>query len=127
MYCWVGSKFYDHSLIPSLNSESKVCRRPYGITHRSFVYESVMSGFRDVEAQNYTLIAGDVRSLPYLSATNAGWLSVLSSGRLQFTAYSAHRVRRQFGFDQEIPTVMGIATGEIPTINPFLKNRAFAY
>jgi hypothetical protein len=52
---------------------------------------------------------------------------VLFSGRLQFTAYSAHKVRRQFGFDQEIPAVMGIAAGEIPTINPFLKNRAFAY
>jgi hypothetical protein len=63
VYHWVGSKFYDHSLIPSLDSESKVCWRPYGITHRSFVYESVISGFRDVEAQDYTLIARDVRSL----------------------------------------------------------------
>jgi hypothetical protein len=82
VYHWVGSKFYDHSLISSLDSESKVCWRPYGITHRNFVYESVMSGFRDVEAQDYTLIAGDVRSLTYLSTTNAGWLPVLSSGRL---------------------------------------------
>uniref|UniRef100_A0A2N9H6U5 Aminotransferase-like plant mobile domain-containing protein n=1 Tax=Fagus sylvatica TaxID=28930 RepID=A0A2N9H6U5_FAGSY len=98
VYRWVGSKFYDHSLIPSLDSGNKVCWRPYGVTHRGFSYESVMSG-----------------------------LPVLSSGRLQFTVYSAHRVRRQFGFDQEIPAVMGVAAGEIPTINPFLKARAFAY
>jgi hypothetical protein len=127
VFRWVGSKFYDHSLIPSLDSESKVCWRPYGVTHRGFSYESMMSGFCNVEAQDYTLIAGDVRSLTYLSATNADWLPVLSSGKLQFTAYSAHRVRRQFGFDQEVPTVMGIAAGEIPTINPFLRTRAFAY
>ena len=25
VYRWVGYKFYDHSLIPSLDSESKVC------------------------------------------------------------------------------------------------------
>ena len=25
VYRWVGSKFYDHSLIPSLDNESKVC------------------------------------------------------------------------------------------------------
>ena len=25
VYCWVGNKFYDHSLIPSLDNESKVC------------------------------------------------------------------------------------------------------
>uniref|UniRef100_A0A2N9EY06 Aminotransferase-like plant mobile domain-containing protein n=1 Tax=Fagus sylvatica TaxID=28930 RepID=A0A2N9EY06_FAGSY len=88
---------------------------------------SVMSGFRNVEAQDYTLIAEDMRSLTYLSATNTGWLLVLSSSRLQFTAYSTHKVRRQFGFDQEVPTVMGIAASEIPAINPFLKARAFAY
>jgi hypothetical protein len=41
--------------------------------------------------------------------------------------YSAYRVRKQFGFDQEIPAVMGVAAGEIPTINPFLRTRAFAY
>ena len=40
---------------------------------------------------------------------------------------TAHRVRRQFGFDQEVSAVMGIAASEIPTINPFLKTRAFAY
>ena len=72
VFRWVGSKFYDHGLIPSLDSESKVCWRPYGITHRGFAYELVMSGFRNVETQDYTLIAGDVRSLTYLSATNAG-------------------------------------------------------
>ena len=127
VYRWVGSKFYDHSLIPSLDSESKVCWRPYGVTHRGFSYESVMSSFRDVEAQDHTLIAGDMGSLTYLSATSAGWLPVLSSGGLQFTVYSAHRVRRQFGFDQEVPTVMGVAAGKIPSINPFLRTRAFAY
>jgi hypothetical protein len=127
VYRWVGSKFYDHSLILSLDSESKVCWRPYGVIHREFAYDSVMSGFRNVEAQDYTLIGEDMRSLTYLSVTNVGWLPILSSGRLQFTAYSAHRVRRQFGFDQEVPVVMGIAAGEIPTINPFLKARAFAY
>ena len=86
VFHWVGSKFYDHSLIPSLDSESKVCWRQYGVTHREFSYESVMSGFHNVEAQDYTLIAGDAKSLTYLSATSAGWLPVLSSSRLQFTA-----------------------------------------
>ena len=52
---------------------------------------------------------------------------MLSSGRLQFTAYGVHRVRRQFGFDQEVPAVMEVVAGEILTINPFLKAVAFAY
>uniref|UniRef100_A0A2N9GR74 Aminotransferase-like plant mobile domain-containing protein n=1 Tax=Fagus sylvatica TaxID=28930 RepID=A0A2N9GR74_FAGSY len=53
-----GCKFYDHSLIPSLDCESKVCWRPYGMTYRGFVYDLVMFGFRNVEAQDYTLIVG---------------------------------------------------------------------
>ena len=98
-YRWVGNKFYDHGLVLSLDSESKICWRPYGVSHHGFVYESVMSGFSNIEGQDYTLIVGDMASLTYLSATNAGWLPVLSSGGLQFTVYRAHRVRKQFGFD----------------------------
>jgi hypothetical protein len=86
-----------------------------------------MSGFSNIEAQDYSVVAGDTASLTYLSATNAGWLPVLSSDGLRFTVYSAHRVRKQFGFDQEVPAVMGVAAGEIPTLNPFLRDRAFAY
>uniref|UniRef100_A0A2N9I278 Aminotransferase-like plant mobile domain-containing protein n=1 Tax=Fagus sylvatica TaxID=28930 RepID=A0A2N9I278_FAGSY len=102
VYRWVGSKFYDHSLIPSLDNESKVCWRPYGVSHRGFMYESVMSGFSNIEAQDYSVVAGDTASLTYLSATNAGWLPVLSSDGLRFTV-------------------------KIPTLNPFLRDRAFAY
>uniref|UniRef100_A0A2N9FRU8 Aminotransferase-like plant mobile domain-containing protein n=1 Tax=Fagus sylvatica TaxID=28930 RepID=A0A2N9FRU8_FAGSY len=127
VYHWVGSKFYDHSLISSLDSESKVCWRPYGVSHRGFVYESVMSGFSNIEAQDYTLVAGDMASLTYLSTTNAGWLPVLSPDGLRFTVYSAHRVRKQFGFDQEVPAIMGVTASEISIINPFLGDRAFAY
>jgi hypothetical protein len=127
VYRWVGSKFYDHGLVPSLDSESKICWRPYGVSYHEFMYESVMSGFSNVEAQDYTLITGDMASLTYLSATNVGWLPILSSDGLQFTVYSAHRVRKQFGFDQEIPAIMGIAAGKIPNINPFLRASAFAY
>uniref|UniRef100_A0A2N9H6V3 Aminotransferase-like plant mobile domain-containing protein n=1 Tax=Fagus sylvatica TaxID=28930 RepID=A0A2N9H6V3_FAGSY len=96
-YKWIGSPYEATYKFATMPEESKVCWRPYRVTHRGFVYGSVMSGFRDVEAQDYTLIAEDTR------------------------------VRRQFGFDQEVPAVMGVAAGEIPTINPFLKAKAFAY
>uniref|UniRef100_A0A2N9GH14 Aminotransferase-like plant mobile domain-containing protein n=1 Tax=Fagus sylvatica TaxID=28930 RepID=A0A2N9GH14_FAGSY len=90
VYRWVGSKFYDHSLIPSLDNESKVCWRPYGVSHRGFMYESVMSGFSNIEAQDYSVVAGDTASID-LSFCHQRWLV------------------------------------KIPTLNPFLRNRAFAY
>uniref|UniRef100_A0A2N9EV39 Aminotransferase-like plant mobile domain-containing protein n=1 Tax=Fagus sylvatica TaxID=28930 RepID=A0A2N9EV39_FAGSY len=95
VYRWVGSKFYDHNLIPSLDSESKVCWRPYRVTHRGFSYDSVMSEFHNIKAKDYTLIARDSKK--------AIWIRPRGTNR------------------------HGIAAGEIPTINPFLKTRAFAY
>jgi hypothetical protein len=50
VYRWVGCKFYDHGLIKSLGRESKVCWRPYEVTRCGFVYNLVMSWFRDVKA-----------------------------------------------------------------------------
>ena len=72
VYHLVGCKFCDYGLIPSLDHESKVCWRPYEMTCHGFVYNLVMSWFRDVEAQSYALSPEDMRSLTYLFATNAG-------------------------------------------------------
>ena len=45
MYRWVGCKFYDHNLISTLDNESKVCWRLYGVTRSGFAYDLVISGF----------------------------------------------------------------------------------
>ena len=68
-----------------------------------------------------------MRTLSYLSVTSAGWLLVLTHDGLHFTSYCVHRVRRQFGYDQEVPTTMELVADILPTINPFIKACAFAY
>uniref|UniRef100_A0A2N9HQI6 Aminotransferase-like plant mobile domain-containing protein n=1 Tax=Fagus sylvatica TaxID=28930 RepID=A0A2N9HQI6_FAGSY len=93
VYRWVGNKFYDHGLVPSLDSESKICWRPYGVSHRRFVYESVMSGVLQYKSS---------RLHPYCWRYGVSDLSFCH--------------QRWF-----------VATSEIPTINPFLRARAFAY
>jgi hypothetical protein len=87
---------------------------------------STFREIRDLQIQRKEILAVPL-SFDFHCSRATGWLPVFSPGRLQFTAYCVHRVRRQFGFDQEIPAVMGVAAGKIPTINPFLKARAFAY
>jgi hypothetical protein len=68
-----------------------------------------------------------MRTLSYLSVTSAGWLPVLTHDGLHFTSYCVHRVRRQFGYDQEVPVTMELVADILPTINHFIKSRAFAY
>ena len=87
---------------------------------------STFREIRDLQIQRKEILA-ILLSFDFHCSRATGWLPVFSPGRLQFTAYCVHRVRRQFGFDQEIPAVMGVAVGKIPTINLFLKARAFAY
>uniref|UniRef100_A0A2N9ER68 Aminotransferase-like plant mobile domain-containing protein n=1 Tax=Fagus sylvatica TaxID=28930 RepID=A0A2N9ER68_FAGSY len=127
IYRWVGAKIYDSELVPSLDDEDFVLWRPYGDSHRGYFCDSVMSWFSKIEPQNYALGPEDIRTLSYLSVTSAGWLPVLTHNGLLFTSYCAHRVRRQFGYDQEVPATMATAADVLPTINPFIKSRAFAY
>jgi hypothetical protein len=127
IYRWIGSKFYDLELVPSLDEEESVLWRPYGASYKGYSCSSVMSWFSKVEPQNYSIGPDDMRTLSYLSATSAGWLPVLTYDGHRFTPYYAHRVRKQFGFDQEVPTTMEVMADVLPTINPFIKSRAFYY
>jgi hypothetical protein len=127
VYRWVGAKFYDSELVPSLDEEDFVLWRPYGVSHRGYSCDSIMSWFSRIEPQNYALGPEDIRTLFYLSVMNAGWLPVLTHDGLLFTSYCAHRVRKQFGYDQEVPATMSVIADALPTINPFIKSQAFAY
>ena len=122
IYRWVGAKFYDSELVPSLDEEDFVLWQPYGASHRSYSCDSIMSWFSRIEPQNYALGPEDIRTLSYLSVTSAGWLPVLTHDGLLFTSYCVHRVRRQFGYDQEVPATMEVVADILPTINPFIKS-----
>ena len=94
VYQWIGSKFYDLELVPSLDEEESVLWRLYDASYRGYSCSSVMSWFSKVEPQNYALGLDDMRTLSYLSGTSAGWLSVLTYDGLWFTPYCTHRVRK---------------------------------
>uniref|UniRef100_A0A2N9JB30 Aminotransferase-like plant mobile domain-containing protein n=1 Tax=Fagus sylvatica TaxID=28930 RepID=A0A2N9JB30_FAGSY len=78
IYRWIGSKFYDLELVPSLDEEESMLWRSYGASYRGYSCSSVMSRFSKVEPQNYAIGPDDMRTLSYLSATSAGWLPVLT-------------------------------------------------
>jgi hypothetical protein len=73
IYRWVGAKFYDSELVPSLDEEDFVLWRPYGASHRGYSCDSIMSWFSRIEPQNYALGTEDMRTLSYLSVMSAGW------------------------------------------------------
>uniref|UniRef100_A0A2N9H782 Aminotransferase-like plant mobile domain-containing protein n=1 Tax=Fagus sylvatica TaxID=28930 RepID=A0A2N9H782_FAGSY len=46
---------------------------------------------------------------------------------VEFTPYCPYRVKRQFGFDQDVPTSLQEATPPFSNSAPFIRSRAFAY
>uniref|UniRef100_A0A2N9H2W2 Aminotransferase-like plant mobile domain-containing protein n=1 Tax=Fagus sylvatica TaxID=28930 RepID=A0A2N9H2W2_FAGSY len=46
---------------------------------------------------------------------------------VEFTPYCPYRVKRQFGFDQDVPASLQEATPPFSSSAPFIRSRAFAY
>ena len=86
-----------------------------------------MSPFVDTVGTTTPLTSFEERGITYLVAINAGWLPYLVDEGVRFVHYSADRVRRQFGLDQDILDDFS-AIMESPTyVRPFLWHIAFEF
>ena len=98
--------------------------REFGL---GFVCDFVLSPFLTSTGNTFDLRCGDEGSFAYLACISPSWLPVPSSSGPRYTHYSAHRVLRQFGFDQDIPSVFNDIVPSLPSLNPFLRLQAFSY
>ena len=98
--------------------------REFGL---GFVCDFVLSPFLTSTGNTFDLRCGDEGSFAYLACISPSWLPVPSSSGPRYTHYSAHRVLRQFGFDQDIPSVFNGIVPSLPSLNPFLRLQAFSY
>ena len=73
------------------------------------------------------LTAFDKRRITYLAATNVGWLPYLANEGICFVHYSANRVRRQFGLDQDIPDYFTTILKSTTFVRPFLRLNTFEF
>uniref|UniRef100_A0A2N9IBE5 Aminotransferase-like plant mobile domain-containing protein n=1 Tax=Fagus sylvatica TaxID=28930 RepID=A0A2N9IBE5_FAGSY len=110
-----------------LYHEENVLLRPYGDDYPGFACVSVFSRFYQLTSLIHDLRVVDHRSLAYLSTVSPGWLPILSATGVSFIPYCPQRVKRQFGFDQDMPTGPQEVTTSSPNLLSFIKSRAFAY
>ena len=85
----------------------------------------MLSSFLTSTRNTFDLRHGDEGGLAYLTCISPSWLSVPSSSGPRYTHYSAHRVLRQFDFDQDI--VFKDIVPSLPSLDPFLRLQAFSY
>ena len=89
--------------------------------------DSVMAPFTNITGTTTPLIGFNERGITYLVATNAGWLPCLPYEGIRFMHYSANRVRRQFGLDQDIPNDFSTILESFTSVRPFLRPSAFEF
>ena len=86
-----------------------------------------MGPFMATAGTTTPLTAFDERGITYLAATNARWLPYLAKEGIMYVHYSAYRVRRQFGLDQDIPNDFTLILDTTTSICPFLCPSAFKF
>ena len=86
-----------------------------------------MGSFIDTIGTITPLTGFDERGITYLAATNAGWLPYLADEGVRFIHYSADRVKRQFGLDQDIPDDFSAIMESFTFAQPFLRHTAFEF
>ena len=92
-----------------------------------FACDSVLFSFLNSPGHTFDLCWGDESSLAYLACTSPSWLLVPLTSGPKYIHYSAHRVLRQFGFDQDIPSVFKEVVSSLPSLDPLLRLQAFSY
>ena len=87
----------------------------------------VIGPFTDTARTTTPLTAFDKRGITYLAAINVSWLPYLADEGIQFVHYSANRVSRQFGLDQDILDDFTTILESTTSIRPFMRPNAFEF
>ena len=121
IFRWLSLKGSSLNLVELFDQASHLrwrSPREFGL---GFVCDSVLSPFLTSTRNTFDLRRGDEGSLAYLACISPSWLPIPSSSGPKYTHYSAHRVLRKFGFDQDIPLVFNDIVPSFPSLDPFLK------
>ena len=89
--------------------------------------DSVIGPFIDTAGTTTSLTTFDEKGITYLVATNARWLPYLVDEGIRFVHYSANRVSRQFGLDQDILDDFTAILKSATSVQPFLRPSAFKF
>ena len=88
---------------------------------------SVMGLFMGTVGTTTLLVAYDEKGITYLVATNSRGLPYLVDKGIRYVHYSAHRVRRQFELDQDMPNDFTLVLDTTTSVCTFLRPHDFKF
>ena len=125
---WVGLEPIGHLAIKFFDKEVRFSLNAYRSLGTGFTCaDSMMGPFVDTAGTTTPSISFDERGITYLAATNDGWLPYLVDEGVGFVHYSAYKVRRHFGLDQDIPDDFSAIMESLTSVRAFLRHAAFEF
>ena len=121
IFRWANLKGGSLNLVELFDQAGHLSWRSPQEFNPEFACDFVLASFPNSPRNTFNLCSGDEGSLAYLVCVNPLWLPVPYSSGPRYTHYLAHRVLRQFGFDQDIPPVFKDIVPSLPSLDLFLR------
>nr|POE83761.1 hypothetical protein CFP56_06082 [Quercus suber] len=122
---WMALKVWGLLAIDSLDTASDFIWRPYAYHADRFFSPSPFPCARP-DSQMFN-IGDDSKVLNFLIIISPSSLPCLSSSGFSLVKYNPHRVSRQFGLDQDVPTINDMEYDVREAIKPLLYDLAMDY
>ena len=126
IFHWSNLKGGSLNLVELFDQAGHVSWRSLREFSPGFACDFVLASFLNSPGNAFDLCRGYEGSSVYLACISPLWLLVPSLSGPRYTHYSAHRVLRQFSFDQDIPPVFKEVVPSLPSLDPFLRLQAFS-
>ena len=122
---WMSLKVWGLPAIDSLDTTSDFIWRPYAYHADGFFSPSLFPYTRP-DSQMFNLGDGN-KVLNFLLITSPLLLPCLNSSGFSLVKYNPHRVSRQFGLDQDVPTINDMEYDIREAMRPLLYDSAMDY
>ncbi|GMY24098.1 CHD3-type chromatin-remodeling factor PICKLE [Fagus crenata] len=128
LFKWVGVKASKVSWIDDLDDELKFVWRPYVKVKEGFACPNIFptTPFKDGYSSCF-FKDGNLKFCTFLPAITPAWLPTFGENGMETIHYNPHRVRRQFGLDQDVPSTNVVVFDCDTVIAPLIVIRASKY
>uniref|UniRef100_A0A2N9E1E4 Aminotransferase-like plant mobile domain-containing protein n=1 Tax=Fagus sylvatica TaxID=28930 RepID=A0A2N9E1E4_FAGSY len=128
LFKWVGVKASEVSWMDDLDDEVKFVWRPYVKVKEGFACPNIFPAapFRDGYSSCF-FKDGNLKFCTFLAAITPAWLPTFGENGMETIHYNPHRVRRQFGLDQDVPSANVVVFDCDTVIAPLIVIRATKY
>ena len=121
-------KSFGHPTIEFFDKGVGFSWRAYRDLGSGFTYaDSAIGPFMAAVGTTTPFTAFNEKGITYLTTINAEWLPYLADEGIHYVHYSANRVRRQFGLNQDIPNDFSAILESTTSVQPFLHPSAFEF